>query len=218
MAERQAKKNRKNDASNQHVHVEKNKSNILFNTIVIVLIAAVFALGAYAVGLKYVANHPKDAQQTEQQTTTVADYIKDKGMTLDEFKAEYGLSDDEEVKEDTNAEAAAAKMTLENYAKYSDMSLEDLKKKYSLADDVDNSTKWQDAISFMPTGVVSKNFFGMDFDSFKQQANFPDTITADTPWSETNNVMSEQYAAQQAENANNSDNAENADSSSNGNE
>ena len=39
---------------------------------------------------------------------------------------------------------------------------------------------------------------GADFETFKTQMGLPDSITADTPWSETQSVMSELYQQQQA--------------------
>ncbi len=170
---------------------QNSGTGFLFNAIIGIIIAAVLGLGIYAVASKYIANHPK-----QEKSQTVADFIKDKKLTLDEFKTEYGLTDSE-IKEDDDMNTVSAGMTLENYAKYTDSSLEELKEKYKLGDDAAADTKWQDAIYLMPTGVVSENFFGMDFDTFKSQAGLPDTITADTKWSETNSVMNEMYAAQQ---------------------
>lgn len=170
---------------------QKSGTDFLFNLIIGIIIAAVLGLGVYAVASSYIAKHPK-----QEKSQTVADFIKDKKLTLDEFKTEYGLTDSE-VKEDDDMNTVSAEMTLENYAKYTDSTLEDLKEKYKLGDDAVADTKWQDAIYLMPTGVVAENFFGMDFDTLKSQAGLPDTITADTKWEETNTVMNEMYAAQQ---------------------
>lgn len=170
---------------------KKSGSGFLFNTIIVVVIAAVFCLGVYAVASKYMENHP-----AEEKTKTVADFVKEKKITLDEFKTEYGL-EEAEISEDTSIESTASEMTLENYAKYTESTLEELKDKYKLGEDVSADTTWQNAIDYMPTGIVSEEFFGMDFDSFKTQMSVPDTVTEDTLWSETNTIMNELYASQQ---------------------
>jgi hypothetical protein len=214
MAERQAKRNRKNAAAVEPKAVKKDKSGILFYSIVIAVIAAVLALGIYAVASKYIENHPKEAGSEAAESKTVSDFIKEKDLSLDEFKEEYGLAD-EEIKEDDNIEAVSAKMTLENYAKYTDTTLDTLKSDYGLGEDVTADTKWQDAIYQMPTGVVAEKIFGMDFDTFKSQSGIPDTVTEDTLWSETNDIMNEIYASQQEQEADSTDGepADNAEQS-----
>lgn len=179
---------------------KKNRADWGFNAVIVIVIAIVLGLGIYAVVSEYIKNHPQ-----EEKTQTVADFIKDKELTLDEFKSEYGLAD-AEVNEDDAIESVSMGMSLENYAKYTDTSLEELKAEYKLGDDVAADTKWQDAVDFMPTGVVSEKFFGMDFDTFKTQTGLPETITADTLWNETNTVMNELYAQQ--ETADTEENAE----------
>lgn len=197
MSERQVKKDKKN-AGEIRVKAPVDKSAILANVIVTIVILAVLGLGVYAVGSKYMENRAAQGnQQTEQEQPTVADFIAEKGITFEEFKTEYGLEGDEEVTEESIMGAVAAKFTLENYAKYTDTTLEELKTQYGLGDDVPNTTTWQDAMSYMTTGVIAQNFFGMDFETFKTQMGMPDSITADTLWSETEAVMSE-IAAQQA--------------------
>lgn len=198
MSEKKAKKN-KRAAAEQTVKVPADKSTILANVIIVFVILAVFGLGAYAVGSKYIKNNAASTDSAnEAQTTTVADYIAEKGITFDEFKSEYGLEDSSDITEDSNVNSATGEMTLANYAKYADTTLEELKSQYGLGDDVPDTTLWQDAMSYMTTGVVGQNFFGADFETFKTQMGLPDSITADTPWSETQSVMSELYQQQQA--------------------
>lgn len=164
-----------------------------FNAVIVIVIAAVLGLGIYAVASEYIKNHPQ-----EEKTETVADFIKDKKLTLDEFKTEYGL-EEAEISKDDAIETVSMDMTLENYAKYADSTLDDLKAEYKLGDDVSADMKWQEAIDFMPTGVVAESFFGSDFDTFKSQMGLTDEITADTLWSETNTIMNAVYAEQQAQ-------------------
>ena len=199
MSERQVKKDKKNIGE---IKIKRpvDKTTVLINVIVTIVILVVLGLGVYAVGSKYMENHAADTQ-SEQAQTTVADFIAEKGITLDEFKTEYGLEGDEDVTEESNMSAVSGKFTLENYAKYTDTTLEDLKAQYGLGDDVPNTTTWQDAISYMTTGVVAQNFFGMDFETFKTQMGLPDTVTAETPWSDAQNVLNEISQQQTAENA-----------------
>lgn len=197
MSEKRAKQRKKDSVDVKKVrHVDR--SSILMNTIVTVVILAVLGLGVYAVGSKYMERRAAEGGNAEQQQT-VADFIKEKGMTFDEFKTEYGLADDEEISEEMTMSQVSGKLTLENYAKYADTTTEELKAQYGLGEDVPNTTVWQDAISYMTTGVVAQNFFGSDFETFKTQMNVPDTITADTPWRETQAIM-EEISRQAAEN------------------
>lgn len=184
MSERQAKREKKS-VSEVKIKAPADKLTIFINVIVAIVILAVLGLGVYAVGSKYKEMHPS------AKTTTVADFIADKGITFEEFKSEYGLEGDEEVTEKSDMNAVSAKFTLENYAKYTDTTLEELKAQYGLGDDVPNETTWQDAFSFMPVGIVAQNMFGTDFETLKTQMGLPETVTAETPWSEVQTIMSE---------------------------
>lgn len=203
MGERQVKKSRKNHEEVKPKHTA-GKADVITNAVIAVVIAGVLGLGVYAVGSKYIERHASDnAAQTAQNQPTVADYIAEKGMTFDEFKSEYGITD-ESVTESSLINEVTANLTLDNYAKYSDMTLDELKSKYGLGNDVPESTLWQDAIGYMTTGTVAQNFGGTDFETFKTQMGLPDTITEATPWSETEAVltqMSQQAQASSGDNA-----------------
>lgn len=204
MSEKQAKKKRA--AAEQPVAKAKDKSSVLANVIIVLVILAVLGLGAYAVGSKYMNNSSSETADNTQNSETVADYIAKNDMTFDDFKAEYGLADNADITEDTIAEAAASSMTLDNYAKYSGTTLEELKAQYGLGDDVPDTTLWQDAMMYMTTGVVANQIVGVDFDTLKAQMGLPDSITEDTLWSETRSVMSELYQQNEAEHNESSEN------------
>lgn len=187
MGERQVKKNRKNQ-NDMMPKRKASKTEVITNIVIAVVIVGVLGLGVYAVGSRYMENHPADSVVSEQ-SQTIGDYIAEKGITLDEFKTEYGVS--EGITESTAVEEVVAGFTLENYAKYLDITLDELKSQYGLGDDVPNTIVWQDAIAYMRTEAVAQNFGNTDFETFKAQMGLPDDITADTPWSETEAVISE---------------------------
>ncbi len=196
MSERQAKKNRKT-VDQTPVKGPKNKASILMNVIIWVVVVAVLGLGVYAVGSKYIAKYQEQKAQ-EVQTITVADVMAEEGITLEEFKTEYGLEADEEVTEESDMNMVASKFTLTNYAKYTGVTIEELRAQYGLGDNVADTTIWADAMPYMTTGVVAQNFFNVDFETLKTQLGFPEEITEDTLWSETDAIMSALYAEQQA--------------------
>jgi len=200
MSERQAKRNKKIAETVGEVKVKKNKSSVLFNVIVTLLVLAVLGLAVYAVGTKYADKFAaQKAQEAATETTTVADFIAEKGISFDEFKTEYGIEDAEDVTEETDMNYVAGKLSLENYAKYSDMTLEDLKAQYGLGEDVAADTTWADAINFMTTGVVAQQMYGVDYETFKTSMGLPEEINENTPWSETVEIMNALMEQQQAE-------------------
>ncbi len=196
MGERQAKKNRKNVEKVEGVKKTVDKSTVIMNIILTAVIIAVLALGAYTLAPKFFNTNLGEKAQVEQPT--VADFIEEKGITLDEFKAEYGLGEREDITEESFIDELSYEFSLDNYAKYQEKTVEELKEEYGLSADVDNSTKWSDAIGMMTTKIVAEKFFGSDFESFRTQMGLPEDVKGDMLWSETEAIAEKMYAEQQA--------------------
>ena len=195
-----SKKSRK--TTNADYSAPKDKGSVLFNAIVAAVI--VFGLGCYAVGAKYIPRYQEQLaqqKQQEEQSKTVSDVMKEKSLTLDEFKTEYGIPADTEVTEDQTAMSLTGSMTMEGYAKYEDMTLEELREKYGLPEDLAADTPWQDAVNSMPVGIAAQEMFGMDFETFKAQMPGADSITEDMTWGDASTIIEAAYAAQQAQQA-----------------
>ena len=209
-----SKKSRK--TTNADYSAPKDKGSVLFNAIVAAVIVAVFGLGCYAVGAKYIPRYQEQRaqqKQQEEQSKTVSDVMKEKSLTLDEFKTEYGIPADTEVTEDQTAMSLTGSMTMEGYAKYEDMTLEELREKYGLSEDLAADTPWQEAVKSMPVGIAAQEMFGMDFETFKSQMPGADSITEDMTWGDANKIIEAAYAAQQAQQTDDSSAASDTESS-----
>lgn len=201
MSERQAKKSRKNIGEAREVKKQKDKASIIVNVIATILVVAVLGLGVYAIAPKYIAEYQANK---EAQPKTVSDFLSEKDITMEEFRAEYGIGEETEVKKDDEIDSLALNFTLENYAKYQGMTADELKAKYELGD-ADVTMAWKDAMLLVKTGNVAKEMGFADFETFKTQVQLPDTVTENTPWGETIDIMN---AMTEAQNVLNETNAE----------
>ena len=197
-----SKKNKKMTSTDYSA--PKDKGSVLFNAIVAAVIVAVFGLGCYAVGAKYIPRYQQQREQQklqEEQSKTVSDVMKEKSLTLDEFKTEYGIPAETEVTEDQTASSLTGSMTMEGYAKYEDMTLDELREKYGLPEDLSADTPWQDAVNSMPVGIAAQEMFGMDFETFQAQMPGASGITEDMTWGDASKIIEDAYAQQQAQQA-----------------
>lgn len=157
MSEKQAKKQRKEQPSEQ-AKKTTDKSLVIFNTIIAVIIVAVLALGGYAVIGNYIANKP------EEPISTVEDYAKKNDMTVDEFLAKYGL-ENSEITAETDIGTACSEMTMENFAEYSESTVDEIKATYGLTDDVTADMTWKDAQGYVPVGTAVE-MSGMTYEDY----------------------------------------------------
>ena len=210
MSERQARKERKGVSEAQVQKKPVDKVMLSINIILTVVVVAVLGLGAYAVAPTFKAKieqrqaekaaAQEQAQAQAEAQKTVADYIAEKGITFDDFKAEYGLTENQDVTEETPVEALSWQFSIENYAKYNEKTVEELKAENGLGDDVDNTITWNDATNLMTVATVAEKLSGMDFETFKTSMGLPEDITAESKWGDVVAIMqAQQEAAAQAQ-------------------
>ena len=138
MSERQVKKIRKENPVEETKVKKKSKSDILTNSIIVVLIVAVLGLGSWAVYSKFASENATEqtgvvdesnvvTNDEQVQTPTIAEAAAEAGMTTEDYMAEYGLDSIENVTADTLMTDAISYMTLANYAKLSGMDVSEFR-------------------------------------------------------------------------------------------
>lgn len=162
------------------------------NVILVVVVVLVLGLSVWAVGPK-VWNGVKSMlpQPPAPDTSVVSGMAESLEMTVDEFKAEYGLKDD--VTGETLMSDVVGTLTLKNYAKlneYEDYAsfVEEL----GIADKVTEETLWSEAEPIIPFG----NYIGGEeaFNQIKTAYSLDDSITMDTAWGEVKPVLEQKQA------------------------
>ena len=173
---------------NNHSKRPKSGADKMFDLIMVLVILIVTGLGAYTVYGKISSNVEKKAIESGTAEQNVKYAADQKGMTVDEFLAEYGLADSD-VKAKTSVSDMLNKMTVENYAKYNDKELDAFLDENGLKDKVDKDTKWEDAEKLIPLG----KYVGGDdaFAQMKEAYELDDSITAETPWGEAKDKVME---------------------------
>ena len=184
MSESRAKRERK--GKEPEVQVKKNKSNILFNIIVVLVIIAVVGVGGWAVYEKIKADAPVE------QTQTIADIAAEEEMPVEELLSKIGLADEGFTGEEP-AEDLLSIMTLENFAKFEDKDVEEFKKEYGI-ENLENDMLWEEAQMNIPMGKIAEMQYGTTFEEFAAQNGFPAEITADMTQGEAVAVMQAQSA------------------------
>lgn len=175
----------------------RTRSDNILNVIIAVVILAFLVLAGFAVApsiQKMIANYEASKPQ---EVETVEKFAESQGKTADEFLAEYGLTDNENVNKDTAIDGIQFYMTLENMAKYQNTSVEELKAHYGLDDTTANDTTYSDAMANMNAGPVVEDMYGTDFETFRTQMGLPDVLTETSKWSE---VTAAAQAMQEAAN------------------
>ncbi|MBP3361034.1 MAG: hypothetical protein J6N52_09295 [Clostridia bacterium] len=181
----------------------RSSADVFLNTVLVLVILVVLGLSVYAVGGKIqtkLAEKNQAGEQTEQtqaDTYTVQNAADEKGMTFEDFTAEYGLTD---VTPEDLMSSVTGNMTCGNYAKYTDTTFEDLVSVNQLPESVTEDTKWSEAQDLIPVGVAMGG--EEQFNQMKEQLGLDDSITKDTPSGEAMPIIQEKYAefmqAQQA--------------------
>lgn len=170
----------------------KSGTESVVTAVLTIIIVVVLGLSVYSIADKVkdkkASNTDSGAAQTESQPLTVEKAAEKKGMTADEFIAEYGL--DGAKGEDLMSDAME-KMTTGNYAKYSDKDFADFAEENKLPDSVTEDTPWGEAKKLIPIGVA----MGGDdqFEQMKTLIGLDDSITADTPSGEAEPIIQQKY-------------------------
>lgn len=195
MSEKQAKRNRQAAPEQEQVKVKKSAGQIWTNVGIGVVVAGFLVLAGFALKptVQTMFENYKASQPVE--TVTVESYAKEQGMTADEFLAEYGLTDNENVTKETAIDSAKFNMSLENFAKFSDMTVDDFRANYGLEgnEEVTNDMTYLDVVNSMKAGAVVKDM-GLDFETFKTTYGMPDTVTETMTWGEVNAIAEAIYA------------------------
>ena len=187
MSESRAKKARK-EAPAPVQPAKKNKGNVLFIIITVVVIAAIVIAGGFAIYGKI------KAEQPVEQVQTVADVALEEGLSAEEFLAKIGM-DGGEFTGESSANDLLAKMTLENFAKFEDKDVEDFKKEYGI-EHLENDMLWNEASMNIKMDKIAELQYEMSFEEFAAQNGFPAEITGDMTQAEAIGVLQSQSAAE----------------------
>lgn len=191
MSERQSRIKRKNEPEKVE---KKSKGSAVMNTVITLIIVVFLGLAGYALKDNIKALLP----EKPVKETTVADIIKEKDMTLEEFLTEYGLGEDSEVTEETTEAVFQSKLTVANYAKYEGKTAEELLEEYGI-EGAEDDMLWTDAYGLMPMGKYAEQM-GMTFEDLQSQGFLPEGVTETTTLNEAQEMLeAEQAAAEAAE-------------------
>lgn len=187
MSESRAKKQRKEQAP-QVAPKKKDKSGVIFNIVIAVVILAVAIPGAWAAYEKIKANMPV---VEEPEVQTVAKVAQEEELSVEDFLAKIGLEDAGLTAEST-AEELMAKMTIENFAKFEDTEVEEFKAQYGI-ESLANDTLWNDAQMEITMAKMAENQFDMSFEDFAAQNQLPPEITGDMTQAEALEIMQQDH-------------------------
>ena len=183
MSESKSKKLRQEQAP-QVAPKKKDKSGLIFNIVVTLVIVVVVALGGWACYDTIKANMPV---VEEEQVMTVAQVAQEEEMSVEDFLAKVGLADSG-LTEESTADELLAKMTIENFAKFEDTEVEEFKAMYGI-ESLANDTPWNDAQMQIPMSKMAENQYGMSFEEFATQNQLPPEITGDMTQEEAVAIM-----------------------------
>ena len=182
MSESKAKKQRKAQVPQEAP--KKDKSGLIFNIVIILVVAAIAIPGGFAAYEKIKANMPV---VEEEQVMTVAQVAQEEELSVEDFLAKIGLAESDITAESTVDELVAM-MTIENFAKFEDTEVEEFKKMYGI-ESLANETLWSEAQMEIPMGKMAENQYDMSFEDFATQNQLPPEITAETTQAEALEIM-----------------------------
>lgn len=187
MSESRAKKQRKEQVP-QVAPKKKDKSGIIFNIVVILVILAIAIPGGLAAYDKLKANMPAPE---EEQVMTVAQVAQEEELSVEEFLAKIDLTDAGLTAEST-ADELLGKMTIVNFAKFEDTEVGEFKKMYGIENLADD-TPWNEAQMEIPMAKMAENQYDMSFEDFAAQYQLPPEITGDMTQREATAIMQEDH-------------------------
>lgn len=176
MSERRAKRERKAQVAEAPVQ-KKNPKRVIANVVIVLVVAAIAALGGWAAYDKIKAELPASTDaETQVTSTTVAQLAEAEGITAEELLEKCGMTESGLTGESTQEEFFAL-LTVENYAGYMGKTADELKAENGI-EDVANDTLWQEAQMQIPMSKVAEQY-GVSFEEFAEQNGLPEAITAD---------------------------------------
>jgi hypothetical protein len=165
------------------------------NLVLAVIIIAVLAVGSVAVYRKVSDNMLTKAIADGTAPQTVATLAKQAGQSVDEYLADYGLSDSD-VKGDTSTTDFLNNLTVKYFAAYNGEDFDSFVETYGLTDKVTEDTLWPDAEKLIPFGIyiggsadVNDEDTATQLESIKSTYGLDDSVNASTPWGEVQPII-----------------------------
>lgn len=173
---------------NENGKKKASKSDKIINAVIVLVIAAFVAAGAYAAYGK-ISEGIKDRAIASGEAEATVEYLaKQANMTAEDYLAQYGLSLGDTINNDTTQSEMLDNMTIENYAKFNGQDADEMINGTGLQDKVTKDTLWKDFLPQVP--VVS--VLGEDtFNQVKEQMGFGDELAMDTPYGEFEKMIEE---------------------------
>ena len=197
MSERKAKKIRKEQVA-EPVAKKKEKKNILFNVVSVVLVLAFLGLGAFAVVSDM--DFGKDTETSTDanaEITTLGDYAGSIGISYEQMAEQYGFSPDT-FNKDMLVNDAVNLFTIEHIAKMNNQDVNEFKETLGIPEDVKTDVPSKD----LSTEVMMKLNGYQDTLEELREYGLSEDITEETPWGETQeavyNAAVAKFEAQQA--------------------
>lgn len=180
------------------MNTQKSRSSAdkTINLVIVLIIIAVLAAGAYAVYNKISDNLLEKSIADGTAPQTVETYAKQAGQSVEDFLAEYEITDSS-VNGDTAISDMVSFMNVKNFAKYQGMEFADFVAEYGLTDKVAEDTLWTDAEKLIPLGI----YIGGDdqVENFKQVYELDASVNAQTPWGDVAETVEAKAAELQAQ-------------------
>ena len=175
----------------------RKSADTAINLVIAVVLIAVIGLAGYAIYDKMSANLNEKAIASGEKEATVEYLAEQASMSVEDYLAQYGLSDIS--KKATQTEMTDA-MTVDNYITYSGTTAEDLKTQYNLDEAPAGDANWGD----IRKAFTVKNMVGDEesFKQFKEVYKLDDSITMDTLWTDAEAKIEESIKKMQEEAAN----------------
>lgn len=160
----------------------------VLNIIIAVVVLVFVGLAAWAISPKI--SEKIEAYKAEQQAAlpdTIEKRANEKGITVEQFIADYGITG-ENITGETMMSDVVESMTVENYAKLEGTTVEEYITANGLPETVTGAMTVGEANDLVPIKTVIASS-GMDFETFKTTYELGDDVTEDTPWSQVEETV-----------------------------
>ena len=158
---------------------QATQSDKIINLVIALVVIVFVVVGVYATYGKISEGIKDRAIESGEAEATVAYLAKQGGQTVEDYLAQYGLSVNETVNENTTESVMVENMTIENYALYNGTTAEEMLS--GLGEKVTKDTIFKDYMQ-MPTVDV----LGSDelVNQVKEQYGMGDDVNGEMSWSD----------------------------------
>ena len=158
---------------------QATQSDKIINLVIALVVIVFVVVGVYATYGKISEGIKDRAIESGEAEATVAYLAKQGGQTVEDYLAQYGLSVNETVNENTTDSVMVENMTIENYALYNGTTAEEMLS--GLGEKVTKDTIFKDYMQ-MPTVDV----LGSDelVNQVKEQYGMGDDVNGEMSWSD----------------------------------